>query len=200
MPAPAAQPRFTPPGIVLPPAPQPMDQGPEQTIWCRADRDPFSGQYLLTVSYDDDHVLALNGDGLHQYAATLTAALMRGRYVEAVRRQFASIGLPEDVALPTIQQFREELPELPEFDTFRIEPIVSYEGRVSVMISQDGKRVAQLLPRNVREHIVHAYQVYAAADLDAAYARFARGVIGIDAGRAAAMVGTLTPFYPDDEQ
>ena len=163
----------------------------DQAVWCRADLSPL-GVYMLTIEYDQDNVLALGRDELLEYVAVLNDALVRAIYTEGMRRQFRDQwNLADDVALPTVQEIRDSWPELRRFHPFEIRPCVSFEGNVSVQVWRGDQVVVQFAPHNVREHVNHAMQVYAVADLDASYRRYLLGVIGTDKARAAAAVATL---------
>lgn len=146
---------------------------------------------MLVITYDDDNALSLVRTDLLDYCATMIEAMTRAQYAEGVRRQLGSIGVPEQYVIPTVVELREEWPELQQFGPYRIVPIVSFEGRVSVQVQKSDDVIVQFAPHNVAEHVIHAMQVYAAADLDSSYSRYLRGVIGIDAARASAAVAAL---------
>lgn len=189
---------------------QPVDQADEPTeaIWCRADLSPFGGTYMLTIEYDADNVLALNRDSLLSYVATMTDALMRARYSEGVRRQLLDVlaksaGLPitaasDQYAVVTVNELRQEWPELATFPPYEIRPCVSAEGRISVQVWRGDDVIAQLAPHNVHEHVVHALSVYAAADLDASYRRMLVGSIGLDPARASQVVDDLANYHREE--
>lgn len=181
-----------------PPRPAPAAQD-SQAVWCRVDVSPV-GTYMLTITYDDDNALSLTRDELLEYVATMSTALMRATYAEAVRAQFRDhLKIPDHLALPTLQDLRDEWPELPAFGVYELRPTVSFEGRCSVQVWRGDRFVIQLAPHNVQEHISHALAVYAAADLDASYRRFLVGVIGTDDSRARAAVATLSQHFPREE-
>lgn len=183
------------------------DAADEQAVWCRADRSPLGTGYMLTIEYDDDNVLPLNRDQLLAYVTTLTDAMMRAQYAEGVRRQLLAAvrgesgrvsPVDERHAIETVQLLREEWPELPEFPPFTIRPCASIEGRTSVQVWRDDQIIVQLAPHNVSEHVVHALRVYAAADLDASYRRYLIGSIGLDPGRATAVVAELAEHHREE--
>jgi hypothetical protein len=178
------------------PAPRPAA---EQQVWCRVDVSPV-GTYMLTITYDDDHALSLTYSDLLEYVGALSAALMRALYTEAVRGQFRDrLKMPDKLALPTLQDLRDEWPDLATFGGYELRPTVSFEGRCSVQVWHADTMVVQFAPHNVREHIAHALAVYAAADLDASYRRFLVGVIGTDDMRARAAVAELTQHFPRED-
>jgi hypothetical protein len=165
------------------------------SVWARADMDPLTSTYRLTIEYNDHDILGLGRDDMLDYVAALSDALMRARYTEGVRRQLVAAGIDEHDVLPFLVDLRDEWPDLPRFGQYEIRPCVSFEGRASVDVFIHGKdgpeSLVQFSPSNVHEHVNHVLQVYANADLDASYRRTLINLIGLDAGTATAMIGTL---------
>lgn len=180
-----------------------MPAADDQAVWVRVERDPFGIGYLTVVAYDDDHVLSLDRTDLHAYTETLIAALTRAQYAEGVRRQLRTAGasrghaVSDEHAAASVVELRDEWPELPTFGPYRIVPIVSIDGRPSVQVHKGEQVIVQFAPHNVAEHVVHALQVYAAADLDASYRRYLVGVIGVDERTAAGAIAALGDHLPE---
>lgn len=171
-------------------------------VWVRADLDMLTNTYRLTVEFNDHDVLGLDRDGMLAYVAALSDAMMRARYTEGVRRQLVGAGIDERLVLPTVADLREDWPELPRFGQFEVRPCVSYEGRCSVDVWHHGpagdELVVQFAPEQLRSHIAHVLEVYAAADLDASYRRFLVATIDLDESRATAMIATLGDYLREE--
>jgi hypothetical protein len=171
------------------------DDDEEQTIWCRTEVSPL-GTYILVINYGGENVLSLAGDKLLAYCAAMADAMMRARFAEGIRRQLTerlpkSEDLGMQYAVETVSAIRDEWPTLPRFGDYSINDCVSFEGRISVQVKRGAAIIAQFAPHNVREHIAHALEVYAAADCENAYRRYLTGTIGLDAGTAGAVITDL---------
>lgn len=179
-------PYLTPTEDALPPE----DPG---TIWVQSDLLP-DGTYVTAIHYDSDQSRVLDHEtGLH-YAATIHAAATRAQHDAAVIRQLTSMGLALDVAAREIARLRADRPPLDDAATapLRLVPGVSGRtGRAFLSIKVNGQQVGQWDPDDARDHAANVLTVLAAADLDAAYRRYLIGTIGIDAARAANVVGDL---------
>jgi hypothetical protein len=172
--------------------PRRPEPGRSEVVWVRADPTPLGAGYMLTVEFTDDDVLPLSGADMLAYVATLSDALARAQYAEAVRRQLREqFTMREDMMMHTIIQLRDSWPDLRRFGRYEIRPCVSMEGRTSVDVWLGDRNLVQFSPDQLREHIAYVLRVYAWADLDSAYRRFLVGQVGIDQGAASLCVSTL---------
>ncbi len=162
-------------------------------IWVVSDVAP-DGTYVTTVQATDDIAVTLNRRRATAYATALLTAIGYAEYDAAVYRQLVHLGIGEGLAAQCIADLRADRPPINDFATapLRFVPLVTAgKKEPALYLELNGDRIAQWTAADGRQHAGHVLEVSVGVDLDAAYYRFLRGTVGLDDGRARAVVGTL---------
>lgn len=194
------------------PEPDPEHEGSEHEhdhdnpgpsdVWIHTQPDVLGETYLVTVSVGSDYTQTFTPEEAVQYAHYLSTVLARAEYDAAVIKQLTSRGLEKPVAAHFVVDLRDERPDLDDRWILVATPFVGFRtGLPGVTMSLNpaycGGRDDELgawEADQVRDHINHMLASPQAADLDAAYLRMLKGVIGLDDGVARAVVGSLDEY------
>lgn len=164
-----------------------------EVIWVVSDVAP-DGTYVTTVQASDDTAVVLNRKRALRYAMAVYTAVAYAEYDAAVLNQLVSMGIGQEMAARCIADLRADRAPVDDAatDPLRFVPLVTATGRTPALyVDLGGRRIGQWTPADGRQHAGHVLDICAGVDLDAAYHRFLRGPVGLDDGRARAVVGTL---------
>lgn len=177
-----------------PPRRRPVD--PEQrdaAVWVES-AVTLDGTYVVEVHSSGDWSTILDRDRALAYAATAHDAAARAEYDAAVVAQLTSIGVEMEHAAGLLTDLRNDRPELDDKTTapLRFVPGVSPALKPFVHVYlHETEPMAQWSPAALRSHARNVLDVLATVDLDAAYRRALVSLVGLDDGRARAVVATL---------
>ncbi len=159
-----------------------------------------TAQYAVTVTARGVVLPLTRQTGL-AYCATVMEAAARAEYDQVVYAHLHSIFGDHRQALNAVMELREDRAPLDDTATapFRFEPLVlskTLRGAVNGYVR--GDPVTQWEVADARQHALHVLDVVSGVDLDTAYHRYLRGVVGLDGDRCLAAVGALRRHRPDD--
>lgn len=167
-------------------------QEDDEGLWVRSDVMP-DGTYVVTVSFDADHVWVLDRAGALRYAVACVAAAQRAEYDAAVFRLTTErLDLDHRTGAAALLSLRLDRPP-PDDDATRpltFAPGVTARGKPFLTILLDGEPAGQLDPPALRSHAMNVLEAPAAADLDAGFLRFLLSS-GLDEPTARAAVGDI---------
>lgn len=169
-----------------------MQPDPE-AIWVVSDVAP-DGTYVTTVQASSDLAVVLDRKRALDYAMTVYTAVAYAEYDAAVYQQMMSLGVGQQAAAQCIADLRADRAPLDDAATepLRFVPLVTAaKQEPALYVEVNGRRISQWTPADARQHAGHVLDICAAVDLDAAYHRYLRGPLGLDDGRARAVVGAL---------
>jgi hypothetical protein len=148
---------------------------------------------MVTIEFSDDRSIPLTPDSAPRYAMTILQAVARAEYDAAVYRQLHDLINNEAAVVGLIRDLRQDRPEIDHAATapLTVEPGVNRKGQPMLTVSVDGQALGQWTMEGAREHVLTALEVTAVADLDAGYYRALTGSVGIDEGRARAVIADL---------
>lgn len=157
-------------------------------------------QYTATVTARGT-VLPLTRETGLAYAATVMEAAARAEYDQAVYRHMYEMLGDHRQALSTVLELREDRLPLDDSATFpfTFEPLVlskTMTGAVNGYVR--GAAVTQWPVADARQHALHVLDAVVAVELDTAYHRYLKTVIGLEAADCRAAVGLLREHRPDD--
>lgn len=185
-----------------------MNPGEDEDLWVRSEVMP-DGTYGVGISVERDHAFALNRDQAIAYATACIARATEADHDTAVMRLLVTkLGIPPKSAAEFIKS--DLRPDRPD-EHKATEPL-----RFSVAIGRarhprpdagtyipllmmqhaNGEDAGQLTPADLRDHATAVLSVIAAADLDANLHRCLVSTLGLDDGRAKAVVGSLAEHMP----
>ena len=165
-------------------------------LWVNTEPDGRGG-YVTTVSVDQDWSVRLDRDAATAYALVCVEAAQRAEYDAAIFGQMTrKLKLEHPVAAKVVvDDLRPDRPPLPDAAPgLRFEPGMNASGKPFMKILLDGADHGQLDPEALRRHALHVLETPVAADLDAGYRRLLVGTIGIDEGRAGAVIEDLANY------
>jgi hypothetical protein len=167
------------------------------TVWIRTEPTD-SGGYVVVLSAGDDVAVTMDRDRVMNYAHELLRAVAIAEYDAAVFAQVTrGLSLPKAAAAEVVRTLRADRPPLDDRATepFVFEPGVSRRSSKGFLqIVLGGQTLGQWELADAREHVLTILEAYAVADLDSAYQRALVGVIGIEPGRAQAVIEDLVNF------
>lgn len=167
-----------------------------EAIWVISDVTP-NGTYVATIQAGPDRAITLDRTQATAYVMAVLTAAVYAEYDAAVIRQHTALGLGLPTAAGAVKDMRADRAPLDDAATspLRFESIVTAANRdPAVLVSLDGRRIAQWTAEETKGHALHVLEVVAVVDLDAAYYRYLRGPVRLDEGRARAVVGDLGQF------
>lgn len=173
-------------------------------IWVYSDLTP-SGDYALAIQYSEDGMFYPKGPAA--YARQVIAVAVRAAHDAAIMGQTRYIGDGDisdtEIYHSTIGPLREDRPPLNDAATH---PLV-FTGIMAARNGQPyihvhtagGEPIAQWTFAKAMSHAAHVLAVIPAVDLDNAYRRHLTGTLGIEPGRAQAVIADLARFMADFE-
>lgn len=156
--------------------------------------------YVATLSVDADQTRVLTPAESIRYAAAVLDAAARAEYDGAVFAQMSGIdGIGTQSAAMLVLDLRKDRPPLDgdALTPLGLEPSVNPEGKPFLVVSIAGEKVGQWTPAEARGHALNVLEVVAAVDLDSAYYRLLRGIVGLDEHRARNIVSELGNHRPE---
>jgi hypothetical protein len=165
-------------------------------LWVQSDVAP-DGTYVLGLHYGDDHAWVLTRDEAIQHAVAILTQAERAEYDAAVLGLLhGKLGLPlEDAAMFVANDIRPDRPPVEEPGPVKLTPGVSQRNLHGFLtLHLDGNPIGQWEIADARQHAMYVLQGIAAVDNDAALYRLLIGAIGLDEGRARAVVEDIANY------
>ena len=172
-----------------------MTPGPREVeaIWVVSDV-ASDGTYVTTVQASADVAVVLDRKRAMDYVMAVYTAVGYAEYDAAVFRQLVSLGIGNLHAAGLVSDLRADRAPVDDAatDPLRFVPLVTAaKHEPGLFVEVAGRRISQWTPAEGRQHAGHVLDICVAVDLDAAYHRHLRGPLGLDDGRARAVVGSL---------
>lgn len=172
-----------------------MTDGVDGAIWVRTEPTIDGKAFMVTLEVSDDHSIALNRSRSIKHALAVLTAVEYACMDGAIMKQMKDmVGVDDAAAL--IHDLRQERPEI-DFSIskpFSLQPLCTVEGKPFLYVLMDGEIVGQWEVDAAREHALACLGAFAVADLDGAYLRHLRGVVGLPEETARAAVADLVRF------
>lgn len=165
-------------------------------FWIRTEPTIDGKAFIVTLSFSDDHSVTLTPTRASAYGNALLAAVADAEYDHAILRQMSEkLGLPDHVAMQVVVDLRKERPTR-EAGGLRFNPGISQRKRhpFITVVGSDGVEYGQLDADAARRHALHVLEAPPAADLDAAYLKVLRSLVGIDENKARQVVEDIGNF------
>lgn len=168
----------------------------DAAVWIKTEPSTDGSAYVVTAEFSDDRAKTLTPEVALRYGSAVLAAAQRAEYDAAVARQLTRIGSDLDAALQIVTDLRNDRPPLDDEATapLALDPGVNKRLAPFLVVKIDGEAVGQWTVGAAREHASHVLEAVAAADLDSNYYRALTGIVGLDEGRARAVVGDLGQY------
>lgn len=175
-----------------------MTEQTDQTVVRITSTDTDLG-YVAAVSVGPDLIRTLTRTEALAHAAAVLDAGQRAEYDACVVRQMTDhSGIGEQATALLIADLRKDRPPLDEkaLVPLGLEPGINRQHEPFVTVSVHGTRVGRWTPADCRRHALGVLELVAAVDLDSAYLRALRGLVGLDETRARNVVGDLVNYRP----
>jgi hypothetical protein len=166
----------------------------DEAIWVRTDPTP-DGVYRVTMTWGDDRALVLDREAAAAHAGEVLAAVAEAEYDAAVVRQLTTLTGDQENALMVVRGLRKDRASAAPTTGLGLVPGVSaFTRRAYLKILMDGKPIGQWDPADARQHATFVLEAVRVAELDSAYLRMLRGVVGLDDQTARGTVGGLGQY------
>lgn len=172
-----------------------QDEPDENSMWIATEPTLDGTSFMVTIRIGQDRSFALTVDEAHAHARKIMDAVAIAEYDAAVVAQLKSIGkFEDDDIMAMLNDFRADRPP---YDNTGTEPFEYLPGlgrtdmRPALLMKVEGKAWGSLDPERAKRHALGLIEATTAADLDAAYLRMLRGVVGVPEGTARGMVADL---------
>lgn len=156
--------------------------------------------YVATISVGADHIRTLTPADALAHAAAVLDAGQRAEYDACVVRQMTDrgSGIGVEATAMLVAELRADRPPLDEqaLAPLGLDGGVNSKHEPFVAVSVHGKRVGQWTPADCRRHALAVLELVAAVDLDSAYLRSLRGVVGLSERVARNVVSDLVNYRP----
>lgn len=175
----------------------------DEGIWIQTEYEPFLKGYYVTVSLDKDIIRSLQPEEALRHASAVLSAVARAEHDAAVCRQlkeaFDGRGVDENEALQNIARVMQDIRGgRPELDVQGMDPIyltpgvnTKFEPFLHVHEASDKPPIGQYDMDQARQHAHAALEMSTVADLDSAYLRVLKGVIGLPENVGLNMISEL---------
>lgn len=163
------------------------------TLWVQSDVTP-DGTYVVGLHYGPDRAWVLTRDEAIQHATTVLAQVERAEHDAAVIALLhKKLGMPLATASEFVaKDIRVDRPPLPDVSPITLVPGVSHRTlRPFLRLELDGEGIGQWDLDGGRQHAVFVLQTVEAVESDARLHRALVGLVGMDEGRARAVVGDI---------
>lgn len=167
------------------------------SFWIRTEPTIDGSAFVVTLSITEDHAVTLTPARANQYAGALLGAAAEAEYDAAIVRQMTE-RLSLDMAT-TAQLIRDMRAERPT----RIAAGLVFEPGVSqrkqhafIRIVRDEQAIGQLDVPAARRHALHVLEAVPVADLDAAYLKVLRGIVGTEENTARQVIEDIDNYRP----
>ena len=169
----------------------------EDSVWIRTEPSVDGKTFMVTVEFTEDRSITLDRQGAFEYAHAILTAVQYAEYDAAVYQQMKSRIPDEQTAMQLVVDMRAERPE-PDFSNyapFALAPGVSmWSGKAFLRVMLDGKTAGQWELDAAREHAMMAIEALIVADLDNAYLKILKGLVGLEDEKARQVVADLVRF------
>jgi hypothetical protein len=173
----------------------------DEGLWVRSEVMP-DGSYGVGLNVGADRSWALNRSQAVDYAVACYTRATEAEHDAAVFGLLTHIGLPQRAVAALLVDYLR--PDRPDDHTpthpLRLTVAIGRTLRPFLKMELDGQQVGELTVADLRDHAAAVLNVIAAADLDAALLRVLVGKIGLDDGRARAVVGSLMEHWPTEQE
>lgn len=169
----------------------------EGAAWIHTEPTPDGTGYMVTLSVDEDRSISLERPTAMEYAYTVLKVVACAEYDAAVLKQMTK-RVNRESAAQLVVDLRKDRPE-PDFTVMAplsLAEGVTSAGKAFVIVKKDGEPVGQWDLKQAREHALGIIESLVVAELDEAYLRCLKGVVGVETGIAQAMVNDLQEFRP----
>lgn len=167
-----------------------MTDDDHEGMWIRTEPSLDGLSYVTTLTIDQDYAVTLTPARALGYAETLLGAVAEAEYDAAILQQLTSkpLGIDVDVAGQLIVDMRGERPAREAAGLVFVPGVSQRAQHPFVQIMRDGTQIGQFDAPAARRHAMHVLEAPTAADLDAAYLRVLRGMVGLDENTAREVV------------
>lgn len=160
-------------------------------VWVISDVTP-DGTYVVSIHAGEDVAFTLDRTRALAYACAVMDAATRAAFDAAVLKQQLGLGMPIELVASVVNDLRKDRAPITWPHAISLEPFVSGAShKAGLYLDVNGKRIGQWTVDDARSHATDVLEVVAGVDLDAAYRRYLVGAIGLDDGRARALVGDI---------
>lgn len=173
------------PGI---PAPEPTD---DRAVWIRTEPSPDGATYLLVLELDADTAVTLTPDAAVTYAAAVTRLGMTAAHDAAVYLSLFDRVHDQAAAFQVVRDLRNDRPAVDTGTPLHLTPGLNLKGEPFLALEVNDQAAGQWEVAATLQHAAGVLQALAVADLDAAYYRTLRGMVGLDEPVARAAVADL---------
>lgn len=158
--------------------------------------------YRPVIVFGEGDELPLDIETALTYAMEMLRAVATAEHEAAVYAQLSKISIQagdpdkaQELAGMVIAGLRDDRPEPVSTVPLRLVPGVSaFTGKAFLSIEIRGKAVGQWTAEDARDHALTMLMLTIVADLDSAYLRALRALIGLDLDTATAVVNDLQNF------
>lgn len=168
-------------------------------IWIRTDPG-IDGVYRVELEFDEDNSYGLTEASALVYAMEILRAVAYAEYDAAVLAQMQKVtdGNTE-LGVQILADLREDRPETSSVTPLRLIPGVSaFTGEAFLRIEVAGKSVGQWSSDDARGHAAGVLESVIVAELDSAYLRMLRSLVGLAEGPARGAVADLANYRKGD--
>lgn len=181
-----------------------MSQSDEEGLWIRSEPTHDGTAYVVTLSIDADFAVTLTPTRALAYASALLAAVADAEYDAAIVQQvMAALGLDLEHAFQLVNDMRAERPARAASGLTFVPGVSARAKHPFIILEREGKPIAQLEVGSARRHAMHVLEAPTGADLDSAYYKVLRGLVGLDEARARNVVEDIVnhrvPWVVADE-
>ncbi|NUS02089.1 MAG: hypothetical protein HOV97_05940 [Nonomuraea sp.] len=169
----------------------------EGAIMIRTEPTPDGLGWMVTMEITEDHSIALDRDKAIECAWAILGAAAYAEYDASVLAQMTQ-RVSREAAMQLVIDLRADRPDL-NWDAMKplsVRPGVSVAGRPFLTLLQDEEPVGEWDLELARKHAMVILEAMIVADLDGAYLRCLKGVVGLSDETARVVVGDLQDFRP----
>lgn len=181
-----------------PSGPQGHEHDHESAVWIRTEPTIDGTGWMVTMELDADHTLALDRAAAMECAYVILGAAAYAEYDASVLRQMRTRVKDEKSAMQLVVDLRKDRPDLDWtlMAPFSLVPGVNSKAEPFLTVHMKGEPVGQWSLPDARTHALTILEALVVADLDAAYLRCLKGVVGLEDSTARNVVGDLQDFRP----
>lgn len=175
----------------------PHEHDHENAVWIRTEPTIDGAGWMVTMELDADHTLALDRAAAMECAYVILGSAAYAEYDASVLRQMRA-RVDDEHAMRLVVDLRKDRPDLDWslMAPFSLVPGVNSKAEPFLTVHMKGEPVGQWSLPDARTHAITILEALVVADLDAAYLRCLKGVVGLDDPIARTVVGDLADFRP----
>lgn len=168
------------------------------SFWIRTEPTIDGSAFVVTLSISEDYAVTLTPARANAYAGTLLAAAADAEYDAAILAQMTGkLALTDETAGQLIVDLRKERTSRIAAGLTFVPGVSQRERHPFIRIEKDGEGLGQLEVPAARRHALHVLEAVPVADLDAAYLKILRGMVGLDEPRAREVVQDIINHRPE---